>query len=267
ALQLLAEAGEEHEVRRRHAQAVQALFAAHDKAYYSPQVPRVDSICIHAQEKDNLRAALDWCTHDDPVLGLAILGTLGDFYHNVPGMFGEVRRYYERFAPHAIDGEVPAHTLACFQMYRAATLDGVNDGAAREAGLCAARLFHSLGDAPREYVARGLLCKVTCLTMSIADGSRELDQMLSLERKDWPARILTEGRAVEAIVLNAQGRFKEAVRAYEQVIVLMRQAGAVRDTPQWLANLAHFHLDAGEIDLAIAKAREVVAVADRGSVD
>src|SRR5205814_8320430 len=103
ARQLLAEAGEEHEVRRRHAQAVQALFAAHDKAYYSPQVPRVDSICIHAQEKDNLRAALDWCTHDDPVLGLAILGTLGDFYHNVPGMFGEVRRYYERFAPHAID--------------------------------------------------------------------------------------------------------------------------------------------------------------------
>src|SRR5205814_2907997 len=118
-----------------------------------------------------------------------------------------------------------------------------------------------------EYVARGLLCKVTCLTMSIADGSRELDQMLSLERKDWPARILTEGRAVEAIVLNAQGRFKEAVRAYEQVIVLMRQAGAVRDTPQWLANLAHFHLDAGEIDLAISKAREVVAVEDLGFVD
>ncbi|HEX6704060.1 MAG TPA: winged helix-turn-helix domain-containing protein [Albitalea sp.] len=264
ALQLLDAAGEAHAVRRRHAQALQTLFAALDEAQWNPGVVKVPSLTPCAAEIGNLRAALDWCFEHDGALGVAILSVVG-VYFEVVGLMSEGRMRCEQFAPFAVENTVSALTSAAFCTVRASLLVNNDNRAGVVLAQSAADSFRALGDTVRLQRALLYSLNMSCKAISREAGRRVLDEMMAIEDPTWPPRMRLETLTAASIVLHAEGRHEEALKTQEKSIALARQAGL--DPGFGPANLAYSYLEAGHAERAISMAREALSAQARGFGD
>ena len=261
ALQLLAEAGEEHEVRRRHAQAVQALFAAFEEAYFTPELIEIEYSTAHTAEIDNLRAALNWCLAHDGALGVAILSVVAIFFESM-GLRREERMWHDQFAPFVSKDGVPALTLACFRMRRSLVVLQARDRAAVELAASAADTFRSLGETVRLYFTLCYAAISSYNFLSVEAARKVLDELTAIEMPTWAPRLRSHGALAAGVVLQAEGRFDEALRTMKKANALTREAG--EDPGYGPANLAFLYLQAGDMEGAISMAREALAGSKRG---
>lgn len=230
-------------LRDRHAATLRRFFEASPSDWL--QMTDAEWLSCYEPELDNLRAALARArfTEDGETL-VALVGAAAPLWHHL-SLHAEARHWHE--VSEALLGADTPKALAA-QWWRAAqwAWAEVAPERSRQAANRAHALYRELGD------VHGLYAELTGLAgmWSTPDpqATAALEEALSLERPDWPARERAWGQRARADVARAHGRLQESCAARESELRLREQAGDERGRLRAMAHLAELHLAMGRPD-------------------
>ncbi|HEX3139183.1 MAG TPA: hypothetical protein VHQ87_03970, partial [Rhizobacter sp.] len=253
-LQLQADA-EHHALRTRHAEALRRFFGASPSDWL--QMSDADWLARYEPELDNLRTALGWAQarRDVPTV-IALVGSAAPLWHHL-SLHAEARQWHELSEP-LLDAATPKPLAA--QWWRAAqwAWSEVTPERARAAAEQAHRLYRELGDVHGLYAELAGLAGMW--SEPNAQARAALDEALSLEHPDWPARERAWGQRARADVARAEARLADSRAAREAELALRIAAGDERGRLRAMSHLADLALALGEVDEAVRRGRELVAL-------
>ena len=225
ALLKLDRAGERHDMQRRHARAVLALFEHSRDTPWRIALQRWGS--RHGREIDNLRAALQWAAQHDPVLAVALIGAGSELFHML-GLRQEARRIFAALEPvlqqaGATHG-VPRASAARYWLQRSMLfMWGTADTSARAMAIHAIDLLRGLDDPIGLYVALGYASSTTI--GEVGESRRMLDEMARIERAEWPFALRHVRVVARVATLELEGRPDAARAVIEAALAEARLAG------------------------------------------
>jgi len=238
----LVEAGEEHELRERHAR---HLFEIATRFAESP----VDEAAVAEldAEHDNLRAALDWAAATADVELEVQLAAAARQYWFVRGYLGEGRHFARRAADNAEQRSPALHALALVHAAAFAHRQGEAE-VARDEAEHALEVFRSLGDQSSAAWA-------TAELGTVAFTAGDLDRASELYRASAEVFAAEHNRyrlgmvlANLAEVARMQGDLGAAARDLEQAIEIQQELGDLDALAISLHNLARVQRDLGELE-------------------
>jgi predicted ATPase/DNA-binding winged helix-turn-helix (wHTH) protein len=250
------QSGDEHDsLRSRHAAALRRLFEASPSDWL--QMSDADWLARYEPELDNLRAALSWShVQRDEHTVVALVGAAAPLWHHL-SLHGEARQWHDLSEP-LLDASTPKPMAA--QWWRAAqwAWSETAPERARAAAEQAHRLYRELGDVHGLYAELAGLAGMW--NEPNAQARAALEEALSLERPDWPARERAWGQRARADVARAEGRLVDSREAREAELVLRMAAGDERGRLRAMSHLADLALALGEVDEAVQRGRALVAL-------
>jgi predicted ATPase/DNA-binding winged helix-turn-helix (wHTH) protein len=258
ALERLQDAGEAATARRRHAEALLAIFeVANERLNATPTLPWLHAL---QPELPNLRAALEWALGVDGDLGLAIrlCGASGVFWALV-GLDAESGPIMRRLERH-VDERVPLFDRARFWL---AVVQRNSDPSYSPAELLqaaerAVALAREGGFALLLYRALGLWLPLAHRMGVAVDVAATAAEMRSLEGADWSPLQRRARRATEAFAAFVAGDWPQVAEAARREAALMREAGDLYRA--WFAahRLALAETALGRPGQAVAAMRQAV---------
>jgi len=251
ALERLVEAGEEAEVRERHAQHFLAATEAIDtSALDERMLGELD------REHDNLRAALEWSAATGAVVSEVRLASVLRHYWFVRGYLNEGRYYLSRAIASSANGPPTEHALALIHgaafAYRLGLL-----GDARAELERALQIYTELGDRSSTAWCRSELGNVAYTEGRLDDAA----ELYSSAAEFFAAEPNVYRRALAlsnlAEVLRTQGRLEEAAQTIEEALTLQHGRGELDLDAVAISvhNLARIRLALGDRD----EARRLIA--------
>ena len=259
ALERLAEAGEEEEVRARHARHFIAATESIDtSALDERMLGELD------RERDNLRAALEWSAAAGAVASEVRLAVVLRHYWFVRGYLNEGRRYLSRAIASSANGEPSQHALALIHgaafAYRLGALDDARAELER-----ALAIYSELGDESGAAWCRSELGNVA-YTEGRLDDAADL-YASAVEFFTAEPNIYRRALALSnlAEVRRTQGRLQEAAETLEQALSLQHGRGELDLDAVAISvhNLARIRLALGDRDEAQRLIAECFDIAQR----
>jgi len=248
--------GREHDaLRTRHATVMRSFFDASPSDWL--QMSDADWLARYEPELDNLRAALSWahCQGDSQTI-VALVGAAAPLWHHL-SLHGEARQWHDLSEP-LLDANTPKPMAA--QWWRAAqwAWSETAPERARVAAEQAHRLYRELGD---EHGLHAELAGLAGMWNEPNPQARAaLEEALSLEQPDWPARERAWGQRARADVARAERRLADSREAREAELTLRMAAGDERGRLRAMSHLADLALALGEVDEAVQRGRALVAL-------
>jgi predicted ATPase/DNA-binding winged helix-turn-helix (wHTH) protein len=242
-------------LRTRHAGALRRCFEASPSDWL--QMSDAEWLARYEPELDNLRAALRWSqSQADGQTVVALVGSAAPLWHHL-SLHGEARQWHDLSEP-MLDAQTPKPLAA--QWWRAAqwAWSEMAPERARAAAEHAHRLYRELSDVHGLYAELAGLAGMW--NEPNAQARAALDEALSLEQPDWPARERAWGQRARADVARADGRLVDSREAREAELVLRVAAGDERGRLRAMSHLADLALALGEVDEAVRRGRELVAL-------
>jgi len=258
ALEKLTEAGEVDVIKRRHAQYFRSLFENAPDDWL--RMPDADWYAIYLPVLDNVRAALDWAlgAHGDATLAIALAGR-SQMLWSRSSLWSEGR---QRLA--AASGKIGDKTP---QLDEARLRYGLGmlwlTSAPAQALVAlerAVELFRRMGDEigiGNALLGLGLVC--TFMGRFEQSAAFYLEAFPFLERADLrrPLARYFEGNAFLTMLT---GDLASARTYFEKALSLYRDAGAESMAVAVLLNLADMTWALGDLDAALARFREAIAL-------
>ncbi len=255
ALEKVADACETDSVRRRHAQALLAVFEGSHETEYTLSVQA--QLERYLPDLDNARAALDWSASADGAaqLQIALAGAIIWIWF-LAGLRPEGLRRTEA-AMEAIGPSTPPHLEARLLAYwpklaHPAVGDKELVGVAR-----AIEIYRRLGDRRSLYAA---LC--TQGKFAYSDSLDEADDLLieaeQLIEADWPPAMRFQLLHARSNVSDKRGRYEEAIALLDEFGRLARALGDQRKILTALINSEQALAALGRLEESVARARELV---------
>lgn len=218
AAEMLRDAGEREESRRRHAQAYAQLFATSMAQEWklASQVRRDR----YLPDLDNARAALEWAEHADVELYATLAGSIAWLFaaagHSVEGL-AHCRRALERLPD---DGNAG---LRARLFQETCQHDRSRSGLSKLAwAKQAVRLLRPLGDAAALYSALGRLAIAAALCGRTNRGDAATAEMGRLRDATWPPLSEWDWLNARDYVANAARRQNEAEKLAREELALAR---------------------------------------------
>jgi predicted ATPase/DNA-binding winged helix-turn-helix (wHTH) protein len=240
-------------LRDRHSAAMRRFFDASPSDWL--QMSDADWLARYEPELDNLRAALSWAqAAGDTQTLIALVGSAAPLWHHL-SLHAEARQWHEVSEP-LLDDVTPKPLAA--QWWRAAqwAWSEIAPERARGAAEQAHRLYRELGDLHGLYAELAGLAGMW--NEPNAQAKAALDEALSLEQPDWPARERAWGQRARADVARAEGRLADSRTAREAELVLRMAAGDERGRLRAMSHLADLALALGNVDEAVQRGRALV---------
>jgi hypothetical protein len=218
---------------------------------------------LYAPELANVRAALDWATHHDPALGVALFGAAWP-------LFVETDLQAEACTRYAQGLPLLSSTLARGRIGRfweaMATYDSMHQcDRARYAAELAAKMHEANNDNRSHYYA--LMQLAFNWRAEAAAARARYDEARKLEDPAWPARLLTHGALTEGALLASSGDFVGARAAYQRA---MRLAMSTSERQALVAtvNIVELDIACGETTAALQLGRPLsLSLRDLGRRD
>lgn len=252
ALAKLQAAGETADARRRHAEAVQALF---ETAYADCwQLPEAEFLARYEAELDNLRAAFDWALQADPLVAIALAGASSRLWRGLSLHPEALRRCAQAVA--LIDDTTPPARAARLWEATAQLSGEIASPDSRAAAQRALALYREAGDRRGEYLALAHLA--FSYRAATPEAEAAFARMRTLEDPAWPPALRLYGCKVEGGLASDAGRLVEAKAAQQTRLALATAAGVARDVNAALGNLADLALMAGDAAGAVRLGRELL---------
>ena len=260
ALERLRAAGEEDELRRRHAAHFLAL--AERVGPTLRDYPTPEAAAEIEREHENLLAALAWASESGEVETEVRLAIALRPYWGLRGDLAEARRIFELAIAHSAGADPALHAGALVHGAVFAYRGGDLTAALRE-WEAALALFRELGD--EEEVAR---CTGELGAVAMAEG--DLDRAEELWREAAAAfaaqgKLAREGMVLGnlAAVVADRGDRAGAVAEGERALELQRQVGDHEGVGVSLHNLSQWHLALGDVGKSRALAVEALELGAR----
>ena len=263
ALEKLRDAGEHEATRKRHAQAMLALFdAAYEQMWTATRDARFER-CV--PDIDNLRAALDWAQGaGDAALHIALAGASAWIWSEA-GRLSEGQRRCE-LALTRIDATT-APALEARLLYTWSLISRMSGTAELAAVARAAELYCNLGDSRGHYL---VACYAVGIAGNIGDdvaSEQWLGEAALLHDAGWPP-------ASRYHVLQARGglayyrhRYEEAEAAIDEVLRLATTLGDQQLMRWALGNQVPLSAARGDLAQAVARGRALLLVQRRDRYD
>lgn len=225
ALERLGDAGETAALRRRHAQALAAVFEAADEVYTAtPALPWLNALL---PELPNLRTAVDWAmgADGDELLAIRLCAAAGGFWA-MTGLHAESGSPLKQLAP-KVDDRVPLKTQAMFWL----TIGNRGaDYAFGWAETCdaverAAELARRGGHATLLHRALGHGVPLKHRLGRPVDPAAVADEMRSVEGADWSPLQRRARRTCESFGVMQRAEWERYEALERQELRLLREAG------------------------------------------
>ena len=256
ALEKLRDAGEHEATRKRHAQAMLALFdAAHEQVWTATRDARFER-CV--PDIDNLRAALDWAQDaDDPELHIALAGASGWIWFEAVQFREGLRRC--ELAMTGIDA-MTAPLLEARLLYVWSLICRMSGTAELAAVARAADLYRSLGDSRGLYLAA---CHAVVIAANIGDdvaSEQWLREAALLHDADWPPASRYYLLRARCDLAYCNRRYEEAEAAIDEVLRLATTLGDQQLMRVALGNQAVLSSARGDLAQAVERGRALLAL-------
>jgi predicted ATPase/DNA-binding winged helix-turn-helix (wHTH) protein len=242
-------------LRTRHATAMRHFFDASPSDWL--QMSDSDWLARYEPELDNLRAVLAWAHHQaDAETVVALVGAAAPLWHHL-SLHSEARQWHD-LSESMLDAATPKPLAA--QWWRAAqwAWSETAPERARAAAQHAHNLYRELGD------VHGLYAELAGLAGMWHEPNPQaraaLAEALALERPEWPARERAWGQRAKADVARAEGLLVDSRTAREAELALRIAAGDERGRLRAMSHMADLALALGEVDEAVQRGRELVAI-------
>lgn len=261
ALEKLRDAGETDATRERHARAMLAMFEAGERQQWV--VPRSALVDAHLPDLDNLRAALEWGAATTSTLYVALAGASAWMWIGT-GQRVECLQLCER-AMQRIDDTTPPALEARLLSEWCVLPSSPPVPAERAAAERAVALFRGLGDRRGAYIALERLHINAQRCGDDAVCERVALEMAQLHDPSWPPAARWHLLMAQAINLSRAGQLEAARVAFEECLQVARTAREHRQVRVSLQGLIDMALDTGHLEEAVTRCRELVAMtrADR----
>ena len=258
ALERLEAAAEMALTKRRHALALCARVerAAHS-LWTTAELPW---LAQHMPELDNLRAAIDWSTREEPALAVALLGASFPLFACL-ALVHESRERSGPLADRLTELSLPAPIAARFLRTRSLQMRDVSVSAQHDFAMQAVQGFRACGDLRGLYET--LFVLATSFQSFHADSQSALAEMEVIEHPDWPRTLRALACIARSRVAYADGRMDDNRAALEAALALLEGSGADRLTILVLADLADHVLLTGPMAEAVMRGQELVALLRR----
>jgi predicted ATPase/DNA-binding winged helix-turn-helix (wHTH) protein len=249
-------AGEEEAVRRRHAQAVRAIFERAFEQLWSGEVG-VDTWQEQLRpDLDNGLAAVTWALMHDPATALAIAAPLSRAMSG--NLHGKRVALWEAVEPLL---DEPASSAPPALVARAALGCASNWGNARpRRSLTRAQqaltLFRSISDRPGCYRALAQAALASARLDDLAAARAAVEQMCSLEDPNWPPVLRGCGAEAQGNLYHFRGDEDKAFAWLLKQLDLEQSAG-IHDSVA-LNNLAYIALAVGHVEEAERSGRALI---------
>ena len=262
ALEHLADSGELNPVSRKHAEALLAVFDRSREEYWTLTTgARIER---YAFDIDNLRAALDWAAiagEADLVVGLT--GASSWLWRDV-GLHAEGLRRCDQ-AIRLIGPATPPRLEA--RLHNGYLELGRNRSLAATPALAsgerAVELYRRLGDRQALYVALAEYARTRAAAGDASEAEAMLDEVATLYDPSWPLGLKHPMLTARSFMLTETHRVSEARAAWEERLQLEQAIGDTRFATISLTNLIDAVFAEGDVNEAIARGRELVALIRR----
>lgn len=245
--------GEQALLQAHHARAVAELMDGAYEAYWLS----ADATWLgqFGCDIDNVRVALDWAVARDPHLAVRLQGAVGPLFLLL-GLAPEGRLRGRRVEALADSlGEDPA--VARFWLEHSRLHWGVDNAGMLQGARRAEQASRSANDARGVYLA--LRCVAGSGMLARAQAVALLREMGTLERPDWPVRLLTQRLMAEVGVLRSLELMADARRVCQNLLVRAQSAGLEGVTSAGLSDLAAISLALGDTDAAWRISQDILA--------
>ena len=262
ALEQLAESGERDAVLRQRAEALLAVFnRSRDEYWTTTTGARVDR---YAADIDNLRAALDWArAAGEADLLIALTGASSWLWRDV-GLHAEGLRRCDQ-AIGLIGPATPPQLEA--RLHNGYLELGRNRSLAATPALAsgerAIELYRRLGDRQALYVALAEFARTRAAAGDAAGAEAMLNEVAALYDPSWPPGLRHPMLTARSFILTETHRVSEARAAWEERLQLEQAIGDTRFATVSLTNLIDAVFAEGNVNEAIARGRELVALIRR----
>jgi len=245
--------GEQALLQAHHARAVAALMDTAYEAYWSSS----DAAWLSqfGCDVDNVRAALDWAVVHDPHLAVRLQGAVGPLFLLL-GLAPEGRQRGRQVEALADAWRDSPH-LARFWLEHSRLHWGVDNASMLQGARRAEQASRSVSDARGVYLA--LRCQAGSGMLARDEALAVLREMSSLERADWPARLLTQRLMAEVGVLRGLELMADARRVCQSLLVRAQSAGLEGVVSAGLSDLAAISLALGDTDAALRISHDILA--------
>jgi predicted ATPase/DNA-binding winged helix-turn-helix (wHTH) protein len=237
----------------RHAVAVRRFFDAAPSDWL--QMTDADWLARYEPELDNLRAALNWSyAKGDHETLVALVGSAAPLWHHL-SLYAESQHWHALSEP-VVTTAIPKPLAA--QWWRAAQWAWTQAAPekSRSAAEKAHALYRELGD------VHGLYAELTGLAgmwnEPNARAKAALEEALTLEQPDWPARERSWGQRARADLAFAERRWADSLLARRAELALREAAGDKRGTLRALSHLVELANTTGDHSTAASLAGELV---------
>ena len=239
-------------LRARHAAALRRFFDAAQPDWL--QMADAPWLAHYEPELDNLRAALAWSHGHDAQTLIALVGSAAPLWHHL-SLHAEARRWHE-VSESLLHDNVPKPLAAAWWRAAQWVWAEASPGRSRGAADHAQGLYRALGD------EHGLYAQLTGLAGLWHEPNpaarAALEEALTIERPDWPARERAWGRRAQADVARAEGRLGDSRTARQAELALRLAAGDERGALRARSHLADLALAMGEVGEAVRQGQDLV---------
>jgi predicted ATPase/DNA-binding winged helix-turn-helix (wHTH) protein len=248
----LAEADELSRTRQGHAQAMsQMMDLAWDAHWREADAPWTG---LYSPDLDNVRAALDWASQNDPGLAVGLVGAAAPLFATL-GLAPEARQRALALQAEA-ERAAPSLALARYWLALSRLHWGVAAQPMHDMARQALRLYEPDPDDRGRYLA--LACMAASGVLSLDQSWQTLKDMAMLEQPHWPARLSTQRHLAEISVLKGSERMADARRVCRSLVVCAQSAGLEGVAALAMADLAEASLAMGDLDTAHQTARALL---------
>jgi len=255
ALSQLSAAGEDVELRRRHARAMLAWFEQVDADHWAGRLNAEQALAALSPDMDNAREALAFAVVHDPTTAVALTPSLtfGLIQHGAP----ERARMLQATSVHITDALAP-RLRAAWLIEAARFLAGRKPEEAAERAQAAAAIYRDLGD--RLGLYRALIAVVISDFNRVSEMQRQaLLEATALEGPDWPARPKLIGVWAWARVQRIDGDHEAALATLRRVVALAEQDSDQAVLTRAVTHVAELELIMGRAELAAEQALELAS--------
>ncbi|HEU0201369.1 MAG TPA: adenylate/guanylate cyclase domain-containing protein [Burkholderiaceae bacterium] len=254
-LEKLGAAGERETFARRHAHAVAGLF---EQSFAERWHARpADHLAQYRPELDNLRAALDWASRNDPALEMALVGATAWLWDEC-GLNTEWMAACDQALGRVSPSTPPLAEARALSELGWVGRFGIPLQRAVQALERAITLYRETTDRIGLYLALSRLAPFLAAGGALDHAENVLAEAKALEERIWPPRLLLQHLSAHGSVLGYTGLVEEYRLVQEERCRLARLAQSELDELLGRANLVLVEVTVGRLDAALADAQRLV---------